>query len=57
MWYKINAPTKPNSPSALSDPKIAIMLSTTEIFGQNGIPAPENSTSNTTPKATTLTPI
>ena len=57
MWYKTKAPTNPSRPSALSDPKIAIILSTTDIFGQKGIPAPENSTSSTTPKATRLTPM
>jgi len=57
MWYNTKAPTKPSSPSALSDPKIAMILPTTDILGQKGIPAPWNSTSSTTPKAITDTPM
>ena len=48
MWYKTKAPTNPSRPSALSDPKIAIILSTTDILFQKGIPTPPNNTSNTT---------
>ena len=57
MWYKTKAPTKPSSPSALSDPKISIIFPTTDISGQNGIPTPWNSTSSTTPKAIKDTPM
>jgi hypothetical protein len=57
MWYNTKAPTSPSKPSALSDPRMAIILSTTEISGQKGIPAPENSTSSTTPKAIKDTPM
>jgi len=57
MWYKMNAPTKPSSPSLLNPPKILIRLSTTELSGQKGIVAPLNSTSNTTPRAMILIPI
>ena len=56
MWYKTKAPTSPKRPSADKDPKIPIILSTTEMFGQNGITIPLNSTSKTTPRAITLIP-
>lgn len=57
MWYNTNAPTSPNKPSALNDPSIPIIFSTTEMFGKNGILTPVNSTSSTTPKAIKLIPI
>ena len=57
MWYNTKAPTSPNKPSALSEPKIPIIFSTTEMFGQNGIFIPPNSTSSTTPKEIKLIPI
>ena len=53
----MKAPTNPSSPSALSDPKISMILPTTDTSGQKGIPAPLNSTSSTTPKAITDTPM
>lgn len=56
MWYKTNAPTSPKRPSADRDPKIPITFSTTEMFGQNGIATPLNSTSKTIPRAITLIP-
>mgnify|MGYP003315834471 CR=1 FL=1 len=57
MWYITNAPTNPSKPSLLNPPKIPIILSTTDTFGQNGITAPLNSTSNTTPRAMIDIPI
>ncbi len=57
MWYRTNAPTNPNSPSLLKEPKMPMILSTTDISGQNGITAPLKSTSKTTPSAINPTPV
>ena len=53
----MKAPTNPSKPSALSEPKNPMMFDTTVMSPKNGIPAPPNSTSNTTPSAITEIPI
>ncbi len=56
MLYKTQTATKPNKPCADSPANTPVILSITDIFGQNGIPCPLNNISRTMPRATNDTP-
>jgi len=57
IWISTKAPTRPNKPFPSRLLSIPIILSTTDIFSQKGIPTPPNSTSSTIPSAITEIPI